>query len=116
MQGTVKNFNADRNFGFIETGDGDLFFHISDVEGDTPRQGDKVEFEKTEGDKGPKAVKVKKVTGDAAPEAEAAPEATEDAAPEEAATEEAAEEEAAPERSEERRVGKECRSWWSPAH
>jgi cold shock protein len=58
--GTVKFFNAQKHFGFITPDSGaDLFFHISEVQGQEPRQGDKVEFEVGEGKKGPCAVSVK---------------------------------------------------------
>jgi len=59
-KGTVKFFNGSKGFGFItpESGD-DLFFHVSEIQGDEPRDGDKVEFEIGEGKKGPCAVSVK---------------------------------------------------------
>ena len=58
--GTVKFFNADKGFGFITPDSGaDLFFHISEVQGQQPRDGDKVEFEVGQGKKGPCAVSVK---------------------------------------------------------
>ena len=61
--GTVKFFNAEKRFGFItRDSGGDLFFHISEVQGQPPREGDKVEFEVGQGKKGPCAVSVK-VTG-----------------------------------------------------
>lgn len=58
--GTVKFFNSSKGFGFItpESGD-DLFFHISEIQGSEPRDGDKVEFEVGQGNKGPCAVNVK---------------------------------------------------------
>lgn len=59
--GTVKWFNAAKHFGFIEQdGGGDIFVHISDVEGGPLREGDKVEFEIVEGDRGLKATNVKR--------------------------------------------------------
>ena len=62
-QGTVKFFNASKGFGFIvQDNGGDLFFHVSEIQGQEPQDGDKVEFEVGEGRKGPCAVSVK-VTG-----------------------------------------------------
>ncbi|MFB5631126.1 MAG: cold-shock protein [Nitrosopumilaceae archaeon] len=60
-QGTIKWFNQTKGFGFIsrESGD-DLFVHKSEVEGSL-NEGDKVEFEVGEGQKGPAATKVKKL-------------------------------------------------------
>lgn len=57
--GTVKFFNGEKGFGFItQDGGGDLFFHISEVKGQQPKDGDKVEFEVGQGKKGPCAVNV----------------------------------------------------------
>lgn len=63
MKGTVKFFNNQKNYGFIEPeeGDEDLFVHRSDVESGNLAEGDKVEFESEQGDKGPRAVNVEKV-------------------------------------------------------
>ena len=59
-KGTVKFFNGSKGFGFITPEDGnDLFFHISEIQGMEPRDGDKVEFEVGQGPKGPCATKVK---------------------------------------------------------
>ena len=59
-KGTVKFFNVDRNFGFIERETGpDVFVHGSDVEGARLlREGDKVSFNIEQGDRGPKATNV----------------------------------------------------------
>lgn len=58
--GTVKFFNASKGFGFItQDGGSDLFFHVSEIKGQEPRDGDKVEFEVGTGKKGPCAVNVK---------------------------------------------------------
>ncbi len=57
--GTVKFFNGEKGFGFItQDGGGDLFFHISEVKGQQPKDGDKVDFEVGQGKKGPCAVNV----------------------------------------------------------
>ena len=64
MEGTVKWFNDTKGYGFISPSDGssDLFVHYSDIEGTGRRslqEGDKVEFETGQGDKGPKAMDVR---------------------------------------------------------
>jgi len=63
--GTVKWFNRTKGYGFIarENGD-DVFVHFSAIQGDgfkTLDEGDKVEFEITDGPKGLQAANVKKV-------------------------------------------------------
>lgn len=61
--GTVKFFDSTKGFGFITPSEGkDLFFHMSEIQGQEPRDGDKVEFEVGQGRKGPCAVNVR-VTG-----------------------------------------------------
>ena len=63
MKGKVKFFNSAKGFGFITAEDGkDYFVHSSGLaEGTVLNDGDSVEFEVEQGDKGPKAGKVKKV-------------------------------------------------------
>jgi cold shock protein len=64
-RGKVKWFNDQKGFGFIEQdGGGDVFVHYSSIGGDgfkTLAEGDVVEFELTQGPKGPKAEKVTRV-------------------------------------------------------
>ncbi len=62
--GTVKFFNTTKGFGFIEPdgGDRDVFVHISAVEQSgltTINEGQKVDFEVQQDQKGPKAVNLK---------------------------------------------------------
>ena len=60
--GTVKWFNDDKGFGFIEReGDKDLFVHFRDIAGEgrrTLNDGQKVEFTEVQGQKGPQASNV----------------------------------------------------------
>ena len=62
MQGKVKWFNAEKGFGFIETEEGtDVFVHFSglNMEGfKSLKENQAVEFEVTEGAKGPQAINV----------------------------------------------------------
>jgi CspA family cold shock protein len=66
IQGTVKWFNESKGYGFITPEDGgqDLFVHFSEIQGEgykTLREGDKVSFDKGQGQKGPQAIKVEKI-------------------------------------------------------
>ncbi|WP_028814342.1 cold-shock protein [Streptomyces flavidovirens] len=61
--GTVKWFNADKGFGFIEQDGGgpDVFVHFSAIQSTgfkELQEGDKVEFDVTQGPKGPQAENV----------------------------------------------------------
>ena len=60
--GTVKWFNAEKGFGFIEREDGDdVFVHFSGIATDgykTLEEGQKVEFDVTEGQRGEQATNV----------------------------------------------------------
>ncbi len=63
--GTVKWFNAEKGFGFISREDGsDVFVHFSaiNMEGfKTLEEGQEVQFEVVEGEKGPQATNVTRV-------------------------------------------------------
>ena len=60
--GTVKWFNESKGFGFIEQESGeDIFVHFSAIQGEgfkTLHEGQSVEFDVTEDEKGAKAVNV----------------------------------------------------------
>ncbi|GAA3027077.1 cold-shock protein [Kitasatospora albolonga] len=62
-QGTVKWFNAEKGFGFIEQDGGgpDVFVHFSEIQGAGYRsleEGQRVEFEVGQGQRGPQAQQV----------------------------------------------------------
>ena len=65
MTGKVKWFNAEKGFGFIEReGGDDVFVHFSAIQTDgfkTPDEGQNVEFEITDGARGPQAANVVKL-------------------------------------------------------
>ncbi|MEE9543778.1 MAG: cold-shock protein [Thermodesulfobacteriota bacterium] len=63
-RGTVKWFNDTKGFGFIQQESGeDVFVHYTAISGEgfkTLKEGEEVEFEVTEGPKGPQASNVVK--------------------------------------------------------
>jgi len=65
VKGTVKWFNATKGYGFISTENGDdVFVHYSAIEQDgfkTLEEGQQVEFEIVQGEKGPQATHVTKL-------------------------------------------------------
>lgn len=65
MKGTVKWFNAKKGFGFISDDEGnDVFVHFSALQMDGFKvldEGDEVEFEVIDGEKGPQAANVTKL-------------------------------------------------------
>ncbi|WP_313891501.1 cold-shock protein [Psychrobacillus sp.] len=64
-QGTVKWFNAEKGFGFLEVdGENDVFVHFSAILGEgfkSLEEGQKVEFEVVDGNRGPQAANVTKL-------------------------------------------------------
>ena len=65
-QGTVKWFNAEKGFGFISVdgGGSDVFVHYSAIDMDgykSLEEGQRVEFQVTQGQKGPQADAVRVV-------------------------------------------------------
>lgn len=61
-EGTVKWFNSEKGFGFIEREDGDdVFVHFSAIQSEgfkTLEEGQNVEFDIVEGERGPQAANV----------------------------------------------------------
>jgi len=62
-EGTVKFFNGERNYGFINGDDGKTYFvHGTGLKESVKiDEGDRVSFKAVEGDKGPKAEEVEKL-------------------------------------------------------
>ena len=62
MKGTVKWFDQTKGFGFITSEDGnEVFVHYTGIKGDgfvVLEEGEEVEFEITEGKRGPQAIDV----------------------------------------------------------
>lgn len=65
MLGTVKWFDAKKGFGFILSPEGkDVFVHFSSIESDgfrTLKDGEKVEYEQMDGEKGLHALHVRRI-------------------------------------------------------
>ncbi len=65
MLGKVKWFNAEKGYGFIEREDGeDVFVHFSAIQGDgfkSLEEGQAVQFDIVEGERGPQASNVVKM-------------------------------------------------------
>lgn len=65
MKGTVKWFNEEKGFGFITAEDGkDVFAHFSAIQKDGFKkltEGESVEFDVTQGPKGPQATNIKSI-------------------------------------------------------
>jgi CspA family cold shock protein len=65
LKGTVKWFNAEKGYGFIQVDGGDdVFVHYSAIQGEgfkTLEEGQLVEFDITQGNRGPQAANVIKL-------------------------------------------------------
>lgn len=62
-QGKVKQYNADKGYGFIACQEGEVFFHISDfpADGIEPKRNDRVKFNVVKNGNKFKAVKIERV-------------------------------------------------------
>lgn len=67
-QGKVKQYNADKGFGFISSPEGDVFFHISDFPADSgePKRNERVKFNVVENGDRYKAIKIERVEDNSA--------------------------------------------------
>lgn len=64
MVGTIKSFSRQHGYGFIGTGDKDLYFHVKDWQSSgSPVVGNDVEFAAYKTVKGYKARKVRRIDG-----------------------------------------------------
>jgi CspA family cold shock protein len=65
LKGTVKWFNAEKGYGFIQVeGGDDVFVHFSAIQTEgfkTLEEGQSVQFDITEGNRGPQAANVTKL-------------------------------------------------------
>lgn len=60
--GVVKWFSSQRGYGFISQENGpDVYVHQSAIQGESLEENQKVEFDITEGPKGPQAVNVRRL-------------------------------------------------------
>jgi CspA family cold shock protein len=61
--GTVDFFNDTGGYGFIETDDADedVFFHMEDIGGPDLEEGQEVEFDIEQADKGPRATNLQRL-------------------------------------------------------
>lgn len=61
--GTVRFYNEEKGFGYItpDSGEKDLFVHISGIESGVIRDGDRVQYQVEQGKRGPCAVSVKRL-------------------------------------------------------
>lgn len=73
VQGTVRFFNQQGSYGFIEpddseeTDEDDVFFHMADINGPDLEEGQYAEFEIEQSDKGPRATNLTRLDEDGEP-------------------------------------------------
>ena len=62
-KGKVDFFNDTGGYGFIKSDDSeeDVFFHMEDIGGDDLEEGQEVEFDIEQADKGPRATNLKRL-------------------------------------------------------
>lgn len=62
-QGKVKQYHADKGFGFIAAAEGEIFFHISDfpAEEGEPKRNERVKFQVIKNGEKFKAVRIQRV-------------------------------------------------------
>jgi len=62
-KGTVDFFNDSGGYGFIDTeeSDEDVFFHMEDIDGPDLEEGQEVEFDIEQADKGPRATNLERL-------------------------------------------------------
>lgn len=62
-QGTITRYLDGKGFGFIKSdaSDDDIFFHVDAFDGEDPREGQSVEFDLEQSDRGPRAANVRPV-------------------------------------------------------
>ncbi|MDY7081755.1 MAG: cold shock domain-containing protein [Halobacteria archaeon] len=66
VKGTVTFFHDKKGYGFIERededDDEDVFFHMADIGGPDLEEGQEVEFEIEQAEKGPRAVNIERLS------------------------------------------------------
>jgi CspA family cold shock protein len=63
--GKVTFFHDRKGYGFIETpaSDEDIFFHVEDIEGPEPQEGEELEFKIEDAPRGPRAKQLERFEG-----------------------------------------------------
>lgn len=68
QQGKIKQYHADRGFGFIGGAEEDIFFHISDfpLEDGEPKRNERVKFLIADNNGKPRAIKIERIEDNSA--------------------------------------------------